>query len=119
VSPPEHVRSPLTAPSPVQPAKTVQFDLSPHELSPSGSEDESRRRSSSDRNDREGRKEKREDRGRHQDRDSRSRRRSGSADSAASDETIDLPPRFDDFGRRRDDDPLASKLESVLSKLLA
>lgn len=115
----EHVKSPLTAPSPVQPTKTVQFDLTPRELSPSGSEDESRQK------DRDRHKRKREDkdnRGRHRDRDSDGsgrRRRNGSADSAASDETIELPPRFDDFGRPREDDPLAAKLEKVLSNLLA
>lgn len=48
----------------------------------------------------------------------RERRRDDSPDSQASDETIELPPRFGERGRARDDDPLAAKLESVLVGLL-
>jgi hypothetical protein len=33
----------------------------------------------------------------------------------SSGETIDLPPRFDELGRRKGDDPLADKLEDILS----
>jgi hypothetical protein len=105
----------------------VQFDLDPQELkTPEDEKDEPRHRSSSRRDrDHESRKDKRDDRddrGRRRDRNrgrDRDRRRDGSADSAASDETIELPPRFDNYGRRKEDDPLAEKLESVLNKLFA
>ena len=33
----------------------------------------------------------------------------------SSGETIDLPPRFDELGRRKGDDPLADRLEDLLS----
>jgi len=33
----------------------------------------------------------------------------------SSGETIDLPPRFDELGRRKGDDPLADQLEDMLS----
>lgn len=39
------------------------------------------------------------------------------ASDAASDTTVELPPRFDEQGRRRPEDPLADKLESVLMGL--
>jgi len=59
------------------------------------------------------------DRGRDSKRDRKGkRRRDDSADSAASDETIELPPRFDEYGRPREEDPLAEKLESVLKRVL-
>ena len=45
------------------------------------------------------------------------RRRDESTDSSASDATIELPPRFDEHGRATDEDPLAQKLEQVLTGL--
>jgi len=48
----------------------------------------------------------------------RHRQRDDSPDSVASDDTIELPPRLDASGRKKDDDPLAVKLESVLSSIL-
>lgn len=63
-----------------------------------------------DRNDRSGRPRSRKD-----DRERKRGRRDSSADSAASDATIELPPRFDPQGRRKGDDPLADKLETILS----
>lgn len=100
--------SPPLAPDPVPPpsSKSVQFDLHPKEVSPD------RYRSS------EGKKERSGDRSkRHDSRDKRKRRRDESPDSDDSGDTIELPPRFDQYGRRTDDDPLADKLESVLSGL--
>ena len=51
----------------------------------------------------------------------RRKRRHGERDqspaSDASDQTIDLPARFDDLGRKRVEDPLAEKLESVLQSI--
>lgn len=118
--------TPIAEPEPVQPAsKTVQFDLTPRELSPEHESDkdkdrERERRREKKRDDRDDRRDRGRERRRDRDSDgSGRRRRDGSADSAGSDETIELPPRFDDFGRRKDDDPLAEKLESVLSRLLA
>lgn len=95
------------APSPVNPdKKSVQFDLNPREQSPP-------------------------ERGEHvheheheHEREGRSRRSSGkrrrrddSPDSVASDATIELPERFDRHGRRKAEDPVADKLEQVLSGL--
>jgi hypothetical protein len=45
------------------------------------------------------------------------RHRDESPGSDGSDETIDLPPRFDEHGRKRPEDPMADKLESVLQSL--
>jgi hypothetical protein len=100
---------------PVQPhsAKSVQFDLNPKERSPDGQRerDEDKWRDGDDDGD--------SDRGRRSSDHRRgSRPRDGSPTSGnESDTTIELPPRFDERGRRRDDDPLASKLENVLSSL--
>jgi hypothetical protein len=44
--------------------------------------------------------------------------RDESADGSESDATIDLPPRFDEQGRRRTEDPVAGKLESLLMGFL-
>ena len=33
----------------------------------------------------------------------------------SSGETIDLPPRFDELGRRKGDDPLTDRLEDILN----
>jgi len=113
------------APEPVAASdvKSVKFDLSPQELSPKRDKspthreagDENRRRGDSD--------EEQPRRSRHRQREydrgdkKSSSRRDGSADSASSDGTIELPPRFDEQGRRKDDDPLANTLESVLAGL--
>lgn len=114
------------APSPVsvQPTKSVQFDLNTQEQSPerhhSPNRDYPPERRDRDREKRDDRRRgDRDDRGRHRERNSKSngRRRDDSADSAASDATIELPPRFDDQGRRKGDDPIADKLESVLASL--
>jgi len=111
------IASPV-APDSVQPhsAKSVQFDLNPKERSPE------RHRSP------DGQREIDEDKWRDRDADADEGRRSdyrksgrrrdeSPASGDESDTTIELPPRFDERGRRRDDDPLASKLESVLSSL--
>jgi hypothetical protein len=54
---------------------------------------------------------------RRRDRGKGRRGRDDSPGSDTSDTTIDLPPRFDEAGRVRDEDPLATKLESVLTGL--
>lgn len=92
-------------------AKTVQFDLGSHDGSPGrkdihSSDDDGSGDSDGD-NDERGRRHGRR-------RSDKHRRRDGSADSAASDETIDLPPRFDEYGRRKGEDPMADKLEDFL-----
>jgi hypothetical protein len=51
-------------------------------------------------------------------RDRKRHRRDESPASDASDATIDLPPRFDERGRKRPEDPLADKLESLLQNFL-
>ena len=135
--PPSPVRqSPLPPPlipSPeptisVQPssAKSVQFDLNPETLEiPSNSDNEREKEKSKHERDsdlrgedghRDKRRDRENDRGRHRSNGS-SRHRDDSVDSAASDETVELPPRFDQHGRRKDDDPLAKGLEQVLSGL--
>lgn len=58
---------------------------------------------------------RRDDRGGN--RGSKSRHRDDSPSSVSSGDTIELPPRFDAYGRPRDADPLASRLEAVLSGL--
>jgi hypothetical protein len=97
-------------PEPVQPhsAKSVQFDLNPKERS-------LERQRSPD-----GQRERDEDKWRDGDHDrhkSGRRRDESSASDHDSDTTIELPPRFDETGRRREEDPLANKLETVLSSL--
>lgn len=56
-------------------------------------------------------------RGRDRDKDRERHGRNDSPASDASDTTIELPPRFDEHGRRRAEDPLADKLETVLQSL--
>lgn len=110
-------------PESVQPhsAKSVQFDLNPKERSISplpesepdhDERDEKRKRRERDRD----RDRDRERSGR---RSKESSRRDGSPDSDDSGATIELPPRFDERGRRKDDDPLANQLEHVLTSLFA
>ncbi|EAT89617.2 hypothetical protein SNOG_02886 [Parastagonospora nodorum SN15] len=101
----------------VRSEKTVQFDLTPkgpsREVSPVRSEGEHkhrRRRNDDDRSEDSARESGRHRKRRHRDRDE-------SPASDASDQTIDLPPRFDDLGRKRPEDPLAEKLESVLQSI--
>ena len=136
--------SPPLGPSPVNTReKEVKFDLNPQEqeISPTPSPDrfdedrdlhhdrrydsdsDDRRRSSSQHRDRD---RDRNDRQRHTDEQSngskesgRDRKRNRRAESPGSDtdSTIELPPRFDERGHRRDDDPMAEKLESVLKSL--
>lgn len=109
------IASPI-APASVQPhsAKSVQFDLNPKERSP-----ERQRTPDGQREvDEDKWRDDDEDRGRRSDHRKSGRRRDQSlASGDESDTTIELPPRFDEKGRRRDDDPLASKLEDVLSSL--
>jgi len=83
-----------------QPAKSVQFDLYPKEDSP-----ERRKRDDAREED---------DRGRRSWR-SHDNTRSDSPSSVSSGETINLPPRFDELGRRKGDDPLADQLEDILN----
>jgi hypothetical protein len=55
---------------------------------------------------------------RHRSSDPSSHRRTGSLDSVNSSETVELPPRFDQEGRKvaeRGEDPLADKIEDLLS----
>ncbi|KAG9549327.1 hypothetical protein KCU79_g14447, partial [Aureobasidium melanogenum] len=55
---------------------------------------------------------------RHRSRDSSAQRRTGSPDSVNSSETVELPPRFDQEGRKvpeRGEDPLADKIEDLLN----
>ncbi|KAF1963601.1 hypothetical protein CC80DRAFT_498750 [Byssothecium circinans] len=120
------------APDPVAPssAKSVQFDLTPQELSPERhssstnkrEKDEDKWRDSSDSEPRRSRHRKRDPDRDRQGEDGkggreRRKRRDGSPDSISSSETIELPPRFDETGRPKDDDPLATQLESVLAGL--
>lgn len=122
-----------TPPSPVPSEKKVQFDLKPRGPSREPSPDKVERERNSDESDT-----KRDDKRHHHhhhhrrrkdDERSDSTRESGRrrkrhhrdhspANSEASDATIDLPPRFDDQGRRKTDDPLADKVESFLQSLL-
>jgi len=41
--------------------------------------------------------------------------RDDSPSSVSSSDTIDLPPRFDETGRRKGDDPIADRIEDILS----
>lgn len=107
-------------PSPVQSRdKTVQFDLNPQEEPSREASPESQHRNGDERGDQRHRRRKDDERsdstresGRH-----RKRHHRDESPGSDSDATIDLPPRFDEQGRRRDDDPLADKLESVLQSL--
>lgn len=101
------------APEPMKPSseKSVMFDLQPQEFEFTPESEKAPERPREREGERRG--------GRTRERDSKRDRgqRDGSADSSASDETIDLPPRFDELGRPVETDPLAQKLEAVLSGL--
>lgn len=114
--------SPALAPSPVSTReKEVKFDLHPQEqeISPidrdrsddSGTEDERR--------DSHRRRRHADDRSNASQASGPARKRNRRTESPGSDtdSTIELPPRFDEKGRRRDDDPAAERLEKVLQSL--
>jgi hypothetical protein len=105
--------------------KSVQFDLNPRGPSrePSPEKDvaaaETRDDSSDDERHRRHRRRKDDERsdstresGRH-----RKRHHRDHSPGSDSDTTIDLPPRVDEHGRKRPEDPMADKLESVLQSL--
>jgi hypothetical protein len=104
--------------------KSVQFDLTPRGPSrePSPDKAETARDNSDDHDHdhhRRHRRRKDDDRsdstresGRH-----RKRHHRDHSPASDSDTTIDLPPRFDERGRRKPEDPMADKLESVLQSL--
>jgi hypothetical protein len=100
-------------PESILPQKSVQFDLTPRgpsrEASPEkdGAEREGhgRRRKDDERSD--GTRET----GR------RRKRRHRDDEGEDSDSTLDLPPRFDEQGYKRSEDPMADKLESLLAGL--
>lgn len=98
-------------------SKSVQFDLNLREQSPPAIPHDETANREERREDDDERKNRQRDRGRDGERRSR-RRRDSSQDSATSDATIELPSRFDDLGRRKGDDPLADKLESILNGFL-
>lgn len=107
--------------------KTVQFDLNPRgpsrEPSPeskerhSHDEDEARADEGEHRHRRRRKDDERSDSTRESGRRRKRHHRDESPGSDDSEATIDLPPRFDEQGRRRADDPVADKLESVLQSL--
>jgi hypothetical protein len=107
--------------------KTVQFDLNPRGPSrePSPSRGKERDEAKEDSEAEEEDKHRRHRRRRKDDERSDSTRESGrhrkrhhgDESPSDSDATIDLPPRFDEHGRRRQEDPMADKLESVLQSL--
>ena len=113
-------------PEPVKPAseKSVMFDLQPQEWEfDAEAETACSGRDVSKERERE-RDGRRRGQGRHADRGGErgsGHRDHSPASSHASDETIELPPRFDELGRARDRDgaqaPLAATLESVLAGL--
>ncbi|KAF2031103.1 hypothetical protein EK21DRAFT_100033 [Setomelanomma holmii] len=114
------------SPSPLQlRERTVQFDLNPRGPSrePSPEKDKDKRDESEDSDEGEHRRHRRrrkDDERSDSTRESgRQRKRHHRDDDAGndSDATIDLPPRFDEHGRRGPDDPMADKLESVLQTL--
>ena len=135
--------SPPLAPSPVSTReKEVKFDLNPQEqeISPNPSPErinQNRDRHRERRDDSDSDDERRSsDRDRDRDRDhhrrrhtdersngsqgsGRDRKRHRRAESPGSDtdSTIELPPRFDEKGHRKDGDPAADKLEKVLQSL--
>jgi hypothetical protein len=102
-------------PSPPQgQEKAVKFDLNPRgpsrEVSPDkadGDDGRHRRRRKDDE-----RSDSTKESGRH-----RKRHHRDESPGSDSDATIELPPRFDERGRRQGDDPAADKLESVLMGL--
>ncbi|OAL01423.1 hypothetical protein IQ06DRAFT_316355 [Phaeosphaeriaceae sp. SRC1lsM3a] len=107
--------------------KTVQFDLNPRgpsrEPSPESKErhghdeDERREDEGEHRHRRRRKDDERSDSTRESGRRRKRHHRDESPGSDDSEATIDLPPRFDEQGRRRADDPVADKLESVLQSL--
>lgn len=99
------------APEPVKPpeAKSVMFDLQPQEFEFTPESEKVPETTRERESGREGSRKRDRERGR--------RRRDDSPDSDASDATIELPPRFDPQGRSKEEDPLAQKLESVLTSL--
>ncbi|KAF1357882.1 hypothetical protein EJ07DRAFT_180498 [Lizonia empirigonia] len=116
--------SPPLAPSPVSSReKGVKFNLNlqEQEISPLPTRNETphpHRHTSSDETPESGHTSRR----RHPSSDHaepRDRKCHRSAEESASDtdDTIELPPRFDELGRRRGDDPAADRLESVLQAL--
>ena len=142
---PKRDESPPLAPSPVsQREKGVKFDLNPEEkeISPNpspertnGNRDRHRERrddsdSDSERHgsspDRDRDRDREHHRRRHTDERSngtqgsgrdRKRHRRSESPGSDTDSTIELPPRFDEKGRRKDDDPAADRLEKVLQAL--
>ncbi|KAF2822809.1 hypothetical protein CC86DRAFT_457991 [Ophiobolus disseminans] len=126
----EHIfaaaRDRVITPDPEPPSpkeKTVQFDLKPRGPSREASPDKAARLDDADvdeeRQRRRSRKyDERSDGTRESGRQrKRHHRRDESPASDFSDATIELPPRFDEHGRQRAEDPVADKLESVLLSL--
>ena len=101
------------APEPVKPAseKSVMFDLQPQEFEFTPDSEKVPERTGETKSERHG------GRKRERHRDKARGRRDESTDSDDSDATIELPPRFDELGRARNEDPLAQKLEQVLTGL--
>lgn len=108
-------------PEPVKPAseKSVMFDLQPQEFEFTPDGEKVPELSREQERPREHERVRERDGGRRKERRGHRGRRDESPASDASDSTIELPPRFDQHGRVRDEDedPLAAKLESVLSGL--
>jgi len=111
-------RTPIQ-PDPVYPssAKSVQFDLNPQEFEIPSNKERSSDRQRDHGEDKWQDTERSRKSGREKERDARRSHRDESPGSDDSGDTIELPPRFDEHGRKREDDPLADKLESVLTGL--
>jgi hypothetical protein len=112
------------SPSPLQREKTVQFDLDPKGPSRQASPDKEKEKEPDEldegehRHHRRRRKDdERSDSTRESGRHRKRHHRDESPGSDDSDATIDLPPRFDEHGHSRPEDPVADKLESVLQSL--
>lgn len=104
--------------------KSVHFDLNPQEEpSREPSREPSPKREDSDPDDHahRQRRRRRDDEHSHSSRepgrDRKRHHRDESPGSDASDATIELPPRFDERGRQKPEDPLAETLETVLSSI--
>jgi hypothetical protein len=106
--------------------KSVQFDLTPRGPSREPSPDKAETADARDNSDDHDHDHHRRHRRRKDDDRSDSTRESGRhrkrhhrdhSPASDSDTTIDLPPRFDERGRRKPEDPMADKLESVLQSL--
>ncbi|KAF1985502.1 hypothetical protein K402DRAFT_413330 [Aulographum hederae CBS 113979] len=113
----------LRTPRNVSPAKgrhgrsrSVQFDLPSAETTPEVTKDRQSNSHKGRGSDKETAEDDEDDRGRrhrrHSEDSHRKHKRSGSSES---DQTVDLPPRFDSDGRRRDEDPIADTIEDLLS----